>query len=59
MARAMLIPNPENAIIDELKQVSRIGFNETATRCTAFQILIMDNAHWHRRKATNWAEKLA
>jgi hypothetical protein len=59
MARPLLIANPENATIEELKQVSRVGSNETATRCTAsFQtithILIMDNATWHRRKATHW-----
>jgi hypothetical protein len=40
MARPLLIPNPENASIDELKQVSRIGSNETATRCTAIQMLL-------------------
>jgi hypothetical protein len=40
MARALLIPNPENATIEELKQVSRVGFNETATRCTAIQMLL-------------------
>jgi hypothetical protein len=59
MARPLRIPNPENATIEELRQVSRVGSNETATRCTAsFQrithILIMDNATWHRRKATHW-----
>jgi len=54
MARALLIPKPENATIEELKQVPRIGSNETVTRCTAIQILIMDNATGHRRKATNW-----
>ena len=35
MARALLIPNPGNATIEELKQVSRIGSSETAIRCTA------------------------
>jgi hypothetical protein len=59
MARPLRIANPENATIEELKQVSQVGSNETATRCTAsFQttthILIMDNATWHRRKATHW-----
>ncbi len=33
MARPLLIANPENATIEELKQVSRVGSNETATRC--------------------------
>jgi len=40
MARPLLIANPENATIDELKQVSRVGSNETATRCTAIQMLL-------------------
>jgi len=40
MARPLLIANPENATIDELKQVSRLGSNETATRCTAIQMLL-------------------
>ena len=40
MARPLLVPNPENATIEELKQVSRIGSNETATRCTAIQMLL-------------------
>ncbi len=40
MARALLIPNPENASIEELKQLSRIGSSETATRCTAIQMLL-------------------
>jgi transposase len=62
MARPLLIADPQNATIEELKQVSRIGTNETATRCTAIQmllerttnILIMDNASWHKRKTTHW-----
>jgi hypothetical protein len=59
MARPLLIANPENATIEELKQVSRVGYNETAPRCTvSFQttthILIMDNATWRPRKATHW-----
>ncbi|MEJ2392870.1 MAG: IS630 family transposase [Gammaproteobacteria bacterium] len=41
MARPLLIPNPENATIEELKQVSRVGSNETATRCTAIQMLLV------------------
>jgi len=40
MARALLIPDPENASIEELKHVSRIGSSETATRCTAIQMLL-------------------
>ena len=40
MARPLLIPDPENAPIQELKQVSRMGSNETATRCTAIQMLL-------------------
>ena len=35
MARPLLIPNPHNARIEELKQVSRVGSNETATFWTA------------------------
>jgi hypothetical protein len=40
MARALLIPNAHNATIEELKLVSRVGSNETASRCTAFQMLL-------------------
>jgi len=40
MARPLLTPNPHNASIDELKQVSRVGSSETATRCTAIQMLL-------------------
>ncbi len=40
MARPLLIPHPENATIEELKQVSRVGSNETATRCSASQMLL-------------------
>ncbi len=40
MAQPLLIANPENATIDELKQVSRLGSNETATRCMAIQMLL-------------------
>ena len=40
MAPPLLIPDPENATIQELKQVSRVGSNETATRCTAIQMLL-------------------
>lgn len=40
MARTLLIPNPENATIQELKDVARIGSGETATRCMAIQMLL-------------------
>ena len=40
MARPLLIANAHNASIEELKQVSRVGSNETATRCTAVQMLL-------------------
>ena len=40
MALPLLIPDPENATIEEPKQVLRVGSNETATRCTAIQILL-------------------
>ncbi len=40
MARPLLIPDPQNATIEELKLISRIGSNETATRCTAIQMLL-------------------
>lgn len=40
MARPLLKPNPGNATIAELKQVSRVGSPETATRCTAIQMLL-------------------
>jgi transposase len=40
MAPPLLIPYPENATIEELKQVSRVGSTETATRCTAIQMLL-------------------
>jgi len=40
MARPLLIADPENASIEELKQVSRVGSTETAARCTASQMLL-------------------
>ena len=40
MSRPLLIPNSHNATIEELKQVSRVGSSETATRCTAVQMLL-------------------
>lgn len=39
MARPLLIAYPENAPIEELKQVSRSGALETAARCSAIQML--------------------
>ena len=40
MAQPLLIAHPQNATIEELKQVSRLGSNETATRCSAIQMLL-------------------
>jgi hypothetical protein len=40
MAQSLIIADPENATIEELKQVSRVGSNETATRCSAIQMLL-------------------
>ncbi len=40
MAQPLLIPDAQNATIEELKQISRVGSNETATRCTAIQMLL-------------------
>ncbi len=40
MARPLLMAHPENATIEELKQVSRVGSNETATRCNTIQMLL-------------------
>ena len=40
MAQPLLIAHPHNASIEELKQVSRVGSNETATRCSAIQMLL-------------------
>ncbi len=40
MAQSLLIADPENATIEELKQVSRLGSNETATRSSAIQMLL-------------------
>ena len=39
MPRPLHIPNPENATIEELKKVSRVGSTETATRCAVIQML--------------------
>ena len=40
MAQRLLIANPENASIRELKEAARVGSNETALRCTAIQLLV-------------------
>ena len=40
MARPLLIPDAQNATTQELKLVSPLGSNETATRCTAIQMLL-------------------
>jgi len=50
MAQPLLIAHPENATIEELKQDSRLGSNETATRCTAIQMLL---AGAHRELVCN------
>ena len=34
------LSKPENGSIKELKGVSRVGSNETASRCTAIQFLL-------------------
>jgi hypothetical protein len=40
MAPPFLIAHPHNATIEELKQVSRVGSNQIATRCNAIQMLL-------------------
>jgi hypothetical protein len=35
MARPLLIADPQNATIEEPRQVSRVGTNKTATSCIA------------------------
>ena len=40
MARSLLIAHRQNATIEELKQVCRLGSIETATRCAAIQMLL-------------------
>jgi len=41
MAQSLIIPDPQNAIIEELKQVSRVGSNQTATGCAAIRSHLM------------------
>ena len=50
MAPPLLIAHPQNATIEELKQVFRLGSNETATRCSAIQMLL---AGAHRELVCN------
>ena len=38
MARVLLIAHRQNATIEELKQVCRVGSNQTATGCSAIQM---------------------
>jgi len=40
MARPRIHPNPENGTLEELKETSRVGSNETSLRCTAMQFLL-------------------
>jgi len=40
MAWPLPIPHRENATIEDLKQDSRVGCNETAIRCSAIQMLL-------------------
>jgi len=40
MARQRLEPNTNNASIEELKEIARVGSSETAVRCTAIQMLL-------------------
>lgn len=41
MARPLLIPNPDNGSLAELKETARVGTSETALRCSALQMLIV------------------
>lgn len=41
MARTLIEPNPENASSYELREASRVGTFETATRCMAIQFLVL------------------
>jgi len=45
MAQLLLIAHPDNATIEELKQVSPVDFNETATRSSAIQMLLLGPIH--------------
>ena len=55
MARPLLMAHPENATIEELKKVSRVGSNETVTRCSAIQMLL---AGVHRKLVCKTEEQL-
>jgi len=50
MAQPLRSALPENATLEELKQVSRVGSNEIATCCTAIQIFL---AGAHRELVCN------
>lgn len=39
MARELLVPNPENASIHDLKETGRVGSNDVSLRCTSIQML--------------------
>ena len=60
MARSLLIADPENATIEALHSDSATyqAFLDEADKSISFQrttnILIMDNASWHKRKTTHW-----
>jgi len=41
MARPLIIANPENADLSELKEAARVGASETVVRCTAIQMLLV------------------
>ena len=53
MARPLLFPHPDNASIEELKRVARIGSSETAIRCTAIQMLMAGADRGLNSKAKN------
>lgn len=40
MARRLLTPHPENATVQALKLLGRVGASETSVRCTAIQMLL-------------------
>jgi hypothetical protein len=66
MPRALLIAHRQNATIEELKQVSRLDSNETATRCMAIQMLLAGAARQlvcnallvTNRALTKWINRL-
>jgi len=42
MVRPRLVPNAENASLQELKEAARVGSSELSLRCTAIQFLILE-----------------